>query len=90
MWESIRLASGFEKNFQLQHPGGSRGVRQAGFLVLHQVVMPAVLLELGFISNPEEGKLLCSEEGQSRLALVIVESIREYFISLESLAGKMN
>ncbi len=90
LWESIRLASNFEKNAQFHHPGGSRGVRQAGFMVLHQVVMPAVLLELGYISNPEEEKLLCSEEGQARLAQMLVASIREYFISLETLAGRMN
>ena len=46
----------------------NRGVKQAGFMVLYRATMPAVLVELGFLSNVNEEKLLASKEGQLKLA----------------------
>jgi N-acetylmuramoyl-L-alanine amidase len=56
----------------------SRGIRQAGFFVLNGAYMPSVLLELGYISNPEEEKLLASRAYQSELAERIYRGIRNY------------
>lgn len=52
-------------------------------MVLHKAYMPRVLIETGFVSNPVEGAILDSEEGQSKIANAIAEAIisykKEYF-----------
>lgn len=55
-----------------------RGVRQAIFWVLHQVKMPSILVELGFITNPAEEKFLISNEGQDKLAKSIYNAFEKY------------
>ena len=76
---SIFLASKVEEQFaklgkKLRHGG----VKQAPFMVLHKAYMPRVLIEMGFISNPVEGDLLNSEEGQYELAEAIANAIISY------------
>ena len=61
----------------------SRGVKQAGFLVLYHASMPAVLIELGFISNPAEEQFLRSDDGQRTLAESIFNGIKNYRTKLE-------
>lgn len=56
----------------------SRGVKQAPFMVLHKAYMPRVLIEMGFISNKEEGARLDSEQGQDDIAQGIAEAIVSY------------
>lgn len=56
----------------------NRGVKQAGFLVLYKTAMPGVLIETGFISNPNEEKFLLSERGQNLMAQAIYKALREY------------
>lgn len=74
---SIQLADFVQTEFT--HAGRSdRGVRQAGFWVLHQVKMPSVLVELGFISNSNEETFLGSEAGQKKLAGCIVTAFGKY------------
>jgi N-acetylmuramoyl-L-alanine amidase len=53
-------------------------VKQAGFLVLRQITMPRVLVEMGFVSNKEEGEFLNSEDGQNKLAEAIAGAIIDY------------
>ena len=81
---SISLASKIEDRFadlgkEIRHGG----VKQAPFMVLHKAYMPRVLVETGFISNPTEGNLLNSEEGQDEISQAIADAIvsykREYF-----------
>ncbi len=55
-----------------------RGVRQAGFYVLKWVMMPSVLVELGFITNRREAKKLASPSFQRRLAKAIASGIERY------------
>jgi N-acetylmuramoyl-L-alanine amidase len=81
---SISLASKVEDAFQLlgkKIRGG--GVKQAPYMVLHKAYMPRVLIETGFISNPTEGNILDSEEGQNEIAKAIADAIisykKEYF-----------
>jgi N-acetylmuramoyl-L-alanine amidase len=81
---SIFLASNVQDNFQkLGKVLRQGGVKQAGFMVLHKAYMPRVLIETGFVSNPTEGDILNSEEGQNDIARAIAEAIlsykREYF-----------
>lgn len=56
----------------------SRGVRQAGFMVLWTPSMPSALVEVGYLSNPREEELLRNREEQTRLAWAIFQGIQSY------------
>ncbi len=58
--------------------------RQVGIWVLQAVAMPAILVETGFISNPEEEDYLNSDKGQEELCLAIVNALKRYKHSLEN------
>ncbi|HEU4496594.1 MAG TPA: N-acetylmuramoyl-L-alanine amidase, partial [Flavobacterium sp.] len=79
----IAVASRIQDNFNMQLKRKSRGVKQAPFMVLHKTSMPSVLIEMGFISNMNEGQYLNSEEGQNEIAKAIADAImgykKEYF-----------
>lgn len=57
--------------------------RKEGIFVLYAVAMPAVLVETGFISNPDEEDYLNSEEGQTEICEVLIKAIKRYKFSLE-------
>lgn len=75
---SISLASKIEDNFTSKLSRKTRGVKQQPLWVLDASVMPGVLIELGFLSNKEEGAYLNSSEGQSKMARQIADAIIEY------------
>mgnify|MGYP000045877591 CR=1 FL=1 len=76
---SINLASKIEEQFgKLGKKLRQGGVKQERFMVLHKAYMPRVLVEMGFISNPIEGEILNSEEGQDELADAIANAIISY------------
>jgi N-acetylmuramoyl-L-alanine amidase len=52
--------------------------REKGIWVLQATQMPAVLIETGFISNPEDERYLNSETGQQELAVSIANAVRKY------------
>jgi len=58
--------------------------RQVGIWVLQAVAMPAVLVETGYISNPEEEDYLNSPTGQTEIAQSIVNAIKRYRSSLDN------
>ncbi len=81
---SIALAAKVEDEFSgigKKIRGG--GVKQAPYMVLHKAYMPRVLIETGFVSNPVEGAILDSEEGQTAIANAVAQAIisykKEYF-----------
>ncbi|WP_035648062.1 N-acetylmuramoyl-L-alanine amidase [Flavobacterium sp. ASV13] len=76
---SISLATKIEDNFdRLGKKLRQGGVKQAPFMVLHKAYMPRVLVETGFVSNPTEGNILNSEEGQNDIAKAIADAILSY------------
>jgi N-acetylmuramoyl-L-alanine amidase len=62
----------------------TRGIKQAGFYVLVGASMPSVLIESGFLSNPQEERFLNTTAGQNEIARAIFESIRQYKSYYES------
>lgn len=56
-----------------------RGINAAGFYVIKRTTMPAVLMELGFISNPEEEKMLNTPQIQQQMAQGIVQGLDDFF-----------
>ncbi|MEW5675323.1 N-acetylmuramoyl-L-alanine amidase [Flavobacterium enshiense] len=82
--QSIELAAGIQEEFDNNVGRKNRGVKQAGFLVLRKIYMPRILIEMGFVSNKEEGAFLSSEEGQNKIAEGIAKAIldykKEYFV----------
>jgi N-acetylmuramoyl-L-alanine amidase len=75
---SIRLAEKVEKYLHLEAERKSRGVKQAGFLVLRATAMPSVLIEAGFLSNQTEEEFLRSVEGQDMVAFALLMAFSEY------------
>jgi N-acetylmuramoyl-L-alanine amidase len=84
MAASQRIAGKMDEQFTNRAGRHSRGVKQAGFIVLYQASMPAVLVELGFISNPAEERFMASENGQNILASALFRAIRDYKVALEN------
>jgi N-acetylmuramoyl-L-alanine amidase len=81
--QSLRMASYVQR--EVKSKGRQvRGVKQAGFLVLFKTSMPSVLIETGFLSNPEEESFLSSTSGQEKMASSIFRAIKSYKMSIES------
>ena len=63
----------------MKHAGrADKGVRQAGFWVLWATSMPAVLVELDYICNPEAEKYLDSDDGREQCAEALFRAVRDY------------
>ena len=78
---SERMARLIEQEY-VKHGRKSRGVKTANFAVLRGTRMPAVLTELGFISNRREERFMKSRKGQKRLARSISDAFVRYRNSL--------
>jgi N-acetylmuramoyl-L-alanine amidase len=76
--QSILLASTIQKNFTETLKRKNRGVKQAGFWVLHNTYMPSVLVETGFITNKKEGDYLNSKRGKIEVSKSISDAILSY------------
>lgn len=81
--QSIQLAGLIENNFTNKLKRSSRGVKQAGFWVLHNTYMPSVLIETGFLTYKPEGQYLNSDKGQNDMSNAIKEAILDYKHSLD-------
>ncbi len=85
--QSIRIAGEIQNQFQDKAKRINRDVRQAGLVVLWNCSMPSILIETGFITNPDEEKFLMSENGQAIIASAIYRAIKNYKDLVE---GKKN
>ncbi len=82
--QSIQLAESVQNQFKNRVHRVNRGVKEAGFLVLVYTTMPSILIETGFLSNPEEERFLMSEKGQDYIASAIYRAFKGYKNSIES------
>ncbi len=82
-YESVAFAGFVEDQFVNRAKRHSRGVKEAGFMVLHKTTMPSVLVETGFVTNKNEAKYLASEKGQEEIASAIYRAFKEYKAQME-------
>ena len=82
--QSILLARYVQDNFTYKHKRKNRGVKQAGFWVLHNTYMPSILIETGFITNKSEGDYLNSQKGKISISKSISDAILNYKSKLNS------
>lgn len=75
--KSIRLAT-YIQNEYVKKGRPNRGVQELSLQVLAYAAMPAVLTEIGFISNPEEEKFMVSEDGQNEIVANLVDALKHY------------
>ncbi len=76
--ESASLAQSVEASLRQRVPMSARAIQQAPFRVLVGANMPAVLVEMGFITNPAQEKQLQSDEFQNLIVQALVESISRF------------
>jgi N-acetylmuramoyl-L-alanine amidase len=77
-WSSL-LAEGIQAELEEVHPGPNRGVKQGPFAVITNALMPAVLVEVGFITNREEERVLSRGEFQRGVAAALAQGVRDFF-----------
>lgn len=77
--DSIKLANFVQKNLVAELGTKDRNSLFASFYVIRYTKMPAILVEVAFISNPEEEVLLSSTDGRSKIAESIFQGITNYF-----------
>ncbi len=80
---SLILASKVQDQFRERAKLKDRGVWQAGFWVLYKTAMPGILVETGFLSNPNDEKYLRSDDGQIYIASAIYRAFKEYKLMVE-------
>jgi N-acetylmuramoyl-L-alanine amidase len=85
--ESSRVAEALQNSLDRALRRPSRGVKQAPFYVLGGAAMPAVLVEIGFISNPQEEQRLRDDGYRDRIARALVAGVVAYKRSYEQRAG---
>ena len=84
--QSLKFSTLVESNTQKVSKIKSRGVKQAGFLVLWQTAMPSVLVEIGFLTNTADRSFLKTDDGQKTIAKGIFRAVKQYKKELEKAA----
>lgn len=89
--EKSLLLAGFAQEQMIRNTQRhNRGVLQAGYIVLKDAAMPSMLVEAGFISNPNEERYLNTVEAQNKIAQSIFNAIKEYKSVVEKNSGVLN
>ena len=81
--ESARLAELVQNGLGRVHTGPDLGVKQAGFMVLTSARRPAVLVEMGYSTNPNDARYLASVSGQRQVAASIADAVVDYLSEYE-------
>lgn len=77
--ESNRLAADLHSSLLTETGARDAGLLQATFAVLRETAKPAVLLELGYMDNPEENQRIRSDQYQDKLVEGIIKGIQKYY-----------
>jgi len=77
--DSIRLAQLIQKNMDGVFPRKSRGIRDASVPVHEGLSIPAVLVEIGFATNPEDRKKMTDGSTQNSVARALYQSIKDFY-----------
>lgn len=75
--QSLELASTLQTKIEQRKIRKNLGVKEAGFLVLWKTTMPSILVETGFLTNPDDKQYLKSETGKNELAYSIFDSVKD-------------
>lgn len=86
--QSLEYASFVQREFESKAKRHSRGVKQAGFLILWKTKMPSALVEIGYITNTTEEAYLLSETGQSYISSAIFRAFRAYKERIEKSSNR--
>jgi N-acetylmuramoyl-L-alanine amidase len=86
--ESARAAELVQSYLQESHTGPDLGVKQAGLMVLNTARRPAILVEVGFSTNPDDAKLLTARVSQKNLASSIADAVVAYLLEYERKSGQ--
>jgi N-acetylmuramoyl-L-alanine amidase len=84
--QSIHMAELLNTEFTQTDGRHSDGIREQGILVLCHSAMPAVLIETGYINNPDDEAYLNSENGQDEIVASIVRAIKNYKSEIEGVS----
>ena len=85
--ESARAAELIQEHLDPVHSGDNRGVKQAGFVVLTTARRPAILVELGYSTNPSDGRLLSNPKSQRTMAYAMADAVVAYLLEYERKTG---
>ena len=92
--ESMKLADDIQQDLGTVEPGPDRGVQQAAFVVLETAFMPAVLVEIGFGTNPQDATFITSPRGQRKIAGAIADAavgyLNTYWAGVSGVADRVN
>ena len=81
--KSLNFAQAIQTQYKNNLKTINRGVKQAELFVLYKTAMPAVLTEIGFISNPTEEAYMLSKEGQANIAMCLFNAFMNYKVAEE-------
>lgn len=82
--QSTELAQDVLRKVERFGSNNGLGVRQAGFMVLWTPSMPSILVETGYLSNPDEEKILRNREQQTKIAYGVFQGLQQYRLSYEN------
>ena len=87
--ESVTLAKEVLDGFDREVGGQSenRGIREESWFVVRKAKMPSILIELGFVTHPEEARLLAQEAYLQKLAQAIYTGVRRFVHAFEKTKG---
>ncbi len=77
--DSVRLAQTLERNMAAVFPRKGRGLRDAPAPVLQGLGIPGIVVEIGFATNPDDGRKLADRSTQNAIARAFSGGIRQYF-----------
>ena len=81
--QSLDIASTIERQFSSEGRK-SRGVKQAGFLVLRETTMPSILVETGFLTNSDDERFMTSTNGNEKIVEAIFQGVKAYKAKLDA------